>query len=185
MQTGELLEQVNDFAFEGWEGLCTSVDADNSGVSKAGKEWSYRKLTFRGDDNRTVKLTWWYPNIHDPIQLANCRFYVQKGKVTRDTYQGNETVGFAVNGENLVPAFGDSSKPTIEIAEVAKSNGSSAQMTDIDLVNRMKVYAQLLKGSVPDENVSAMVNTVVISLQKGLCVPEPSDKEDDDIDIPF
>jgi len=194
MNIAELLQQPNDHSFQGLAVRWVKVWDEKGGIDRNGNPWSNRSGMVADETGAQSKLTWWKPNIQDVSQIMGQSFYINKGRVKKSVYNGQNQVELQATGNDVVhqmtapemPGPLPEQAPAPPQALPPQTTAPSfiappKKLTDLALIAKMEQYAARFRGFIPEDQLQAAIATVVISCQKGQC--EMTDI--DEPDIPF
>ena len=203
MNIAELLQQPANFAFQGLSVTVTQAFDEKSGMGKNGKQWSLRSMMIADDFGGTAKITWWSPTIHDVSLIAGNKFYIQKGKVHHNQYNGQVQVELQCSGNEMVhQSAGGMQAPTQVQGLPVQAPGapgmlsmnsdvcppasfvppptaalltpqSTTKLTDLQMLEKMRQYSTILREFLPEGEVQSAIATLIISCQKGQCTMTP------------
>ena len=196
MNIAELLQQPANFAFQGLSVTVTQAFDEKSGMGKNGKQWSLRSMMIADDFGGTAKITWWSPTIHDVSLIAGNKFYIQKGKVHHNQYNGQVQVELQCSGNEMVhqsaggmqapaaPVVNSMNDAVATMQPVAApmptlpmapwvAPQSTTKLTDLQMLEKMRQYSTILREFLPEGEVQSAIATLIISCQKGQCTMTP------------
>lgn len=176
MLFADLKREHDKYEVRGCEATVISVYPEKTGVSsKTGRAWSFVPMNLRDSSGEEMKLTWWN-GMPEGVKDGDA-ITITTGKVSKRFKDGREYIELQANREGVViSGAGQVQEPQ---PSSGGGGGRKGKLTDLELVDRMRVHWGLLEFAEPEQRVK-LVTTLAIALANGEV--SVADTEDD---IPF